>query len=194
MSAPAASGALALAAVTTVLKALLDNRLIEPAVSASVGEVAVSALPPDRIDVGADERSRLNLFLYRATPHTMLRQEGDWAPHGRTALTLDLHYLITAYGERDFHAEILLGHAVQLLLETPLLTPELIKSVAAAHGDDTILAQAAATLAEQRQPVAITPEFLSADESSKLWSALQARYRPSAAYKAATVVVEARRP
>lgn len=193
MSAPAASGALALAAVTTVLKALLDNRLIEPTVSASVGEVAVSALPPDRIDIGADERSRLNLFLYRTTPHTMLRQGGG-PSNGRAALTLDLHYLITAYGERDFHAEILLGHAVQLLLETPLLTPEVINGVTAAHGDNTILAQAAVALTEQHQPIAITPEFLSADETSKLWSALQARYRPSAAFKAATVVVEARKP
>src|SRR2546423_8323610 len=122
------SSALGIAAVTAVLKNLLDNRLIEQGVAASLGDVSVSALPPDRIATGADERSQLNLFLYRVTPNTGWRRSsvslgdshnGQNGRNGRDGeakrappapLALDLHYLLTAYGEQDFQAEILLGY------------------------------------------------------------------------------------
>jgi hypothetical protein len=64
------SSALAIASVTAVLKNLLDNRLIQHGVAASLGDVSVTALPPDRIATGTDERSQINLFLYRVTPNT----------------------------------------------------------------------------------------------------------------------------
>ena len=59
---PVMDSANTIAAVTFVLRHLLDDRIIRQGVSASVGEVTVSALPPDRIAAGPDERSRLNLF------------------------------------------------------------------------------------------------------------------------------------
>ena len=68
------SYALAIATVSAVLKSLLDNRLAEQGVAATVGDVSVTALPPDRISVGTEERSQLNLFLYRITPNTALRR------------------------------------------------------------------------------------------------------------------------
>src|SRR5437660_7926311 len=124
------SSALGIAAVTAVLKNLLDNRLIEQGVAASLGDVSVSALPPDRIPTGADERSQLNLFLYRLTPNSGWRGRttadgnGNGAPTrgaaqavGPRPLALDLHYLVTAYGEQDLQAEILLGYAIQTLHE-----------------------------------------------------------------------------
>lgn len=55
------SSALALAAVTSVLVDLLENRLIQREVTASVGAVQVSAPPLDKMAVGADERAGLNL-------------------------------------------------------------------------------------------------------------------------------------
>src|SRR5437764_7400909 len=122
------SSALAIASMTYVLKNLLDNRLVQSGVTASVGEVTVTALPPDRITTGSDERSQINLFLYRVTPHTAWRGGPSRTEESGTRtppLALDLHYLITAYGERDFQAEILLGSAMQLLLETPALTREM---------------------------------------------------------------------
>src|SRR6266540_6897560 len=45
----AMSSALVIASMTAVLKSLLDNRLIEHGVAATVGDVSVTALPPDRI-------------------------------------------------------------------------------------------------------------------------------------------------
>ena len=39
--------------------------------------------------------------------------------------------------------------------------------------------------------MSVSPEFTSSEEMSRLWSALQARYRPSATYKVSTVLLEA---
>jgi hypothetical protein len=198
------TSALAIASVTYLLKDLLDNRLVQHGITASVGDVTVTALPPDRITTGTDERSQINLFLYRVTPHTAWRS-GSSGPeengaHARASLALDLHYLITAYGERDFQAEILLGSAMQLLLETPVISREMIRTALPAgksgrSGNLPPLQQtlAAAGLAEQVEEIRLIPEFLSTEEASRLWSALQAKYRPSASYKASTVYIEANR-
>jgi hypothetical protein len=210
------SSALAIASVTAVLKNLLDNRLIEQGVAASVGDVTVTALPPDRITTGADERSQLNLFLYRITPNTGWRRSpltlgnGHQARNGSNGsdgeakveppvpLALDLHYLLTAYGEQDFQAEILLGYAMQLLHEVSALTPEHIRSALAGPNGSggslppTRAALAASPLADLVEQVTIIPEFTNSEEMSRLWSALQARYRPSATYKVSAVLLEGR--
>lgn len=195
------TSALAIASVTYLLKDLLDNKLVQHGITASVGDVTVTALPPDRVTTGTDERSQINLFLYRMTPHTGWR--GDLSrghengARSQPPLALDLHYLITAYGERDFQSEILLGSAMQLLLETPVITREMIRTALPVskgrNGSLPPLQQALATakLAEQTEEIKLCPEFLSTDEASRLWSALQAKYRPSAAYKASTVLIEA---
>src|SRR5262245_28723420 len=125
------SSALALAAVTAVLKHLLENGLVDRGVAADIGgEVIVSTQAPDRITTGADERTQLNLFLYQITPNTGLRPSNssvvakDNKQLLRPPLVLDLYYLITAYSAQDFHSEILLGAMLQVLHETPVLTNE----------------------------------------------------------------------
>ncbi len=195
------TSALAIASVTYLLKDLLDNKLVRHGLTASVGDVTVTALPPDRITTGSDERSQINLFLYRITPHTAWRgaPPRDGGNGARPpALGLDLHYLITAYGERDFQAEILLGSAMQLLLETPVISREMIRTAlpdggAKRGGSLPPLQQTLATagLAEQVEEIKLCPEFLSTEEASRLWSALQAKYRPSAAYKASAIFIAA---
>jgi len=193
------SSALAIAAMTYVLKSLLDNRLVQSGVTASVGEVTVTALPPDRVTTGSDERSQINLFLYRVTPHTAWRD--DQSSDVRSpALALDLYYLVTAYGARDFEAEILLGYAMQLLFETPVLTRALIRSALAldatgADGDSRPSHHrfASTMLADRAGDITVSPAFLGEEEAAKLWSALQAKYRPSVAYKVSAVTIEVER-
>jgi hypothetical protein len=196
------TSALAIASVTYLLKDLLDNKLVQHGITASVGDVTVSALPPDRVTTGADERSQINLFLYRVTPRTAWRDvppRADESGARVPSLALDLHYLITAYGERDFQAEILLGSAMQLLLETPAISREMIHTAlpAGGNGRGTLPPMqqtlAASGLAEQVEEIKLVPEFLSTEEEARLWSALQAKYRPSAAYKASAIFIEANR-
>src|SRR2546423_14161932 len=103
------SNALAVAAVSAVLKDLLNNGLIDHDVSTAVGKpVVVSVLPPDRVTTGAKEAAQLNLFLYQVTPNPGWQNAGFPSRDDQGArltnppLALDLHYLLTAYGRNDF--------------------------------------------------------------------------------------------
>jgi hypothetical protein len=49
-------------------------------------------------------------------------------------------------------------------------------------------------LADQIEQLRITPEFLNTEEMSKLWTATQAHYRPTAAYQVTVVLIESERP
>ena len=203
------STALAIASVTAVLRDLLNDGLIDHDVSASVGNVEVTALPPDRLETGTSEKSLLNIYMYRAEPSAAWRNR-DLPSRDRAgertaspALALDLHYLLSAYGNTDLHGDILLGYAMQLLHETPVLgrraiRDSLIPSPTIPSGPNPGLSSAlrdlaTSQLAEQVELVKITPHPMGAEEMSRLWSAMQAKYRPSMTYTASTVLIESRR-
>ena len=116
-------------------------------------------------------------------------------------LPLDLHYLLTAYGADDLDAEILLGYAMQLLHEMPVLTPALIRKTFSATSPVTDKLMPAsvpdrnpADLADQVELCKIAPHYLTTEELSRLWSAMQARYRPSMAYDVSVVLIESTTP
>ncbi|MGA9994022.1 MAG: DUF4255 domain-containing protein [Pyrinomonadaceae bacterium] len=200
------STALAIASVTAVLKDLLHNGLIDHDLVSSVGDVTVSALPPDRIDITEKGASQLNIFLYQVTPNIGWRNVGMPSRDGNglrltnPPLALDLHYLLTAYGVKDLHAEILLGYGMQLLHETPVLTRDAIRTAlkppTIVDGGGDLPAELRSLfeseLSEQVEQIKIVPQALSSEEISKLWSAFQARYRPTAAYQASVVLIESR--
>ncbi len=201
------SNALAIASVTAVLKDLLNNGLIDHDVGASVGEVIVSTLPPDRIDaLDAQKKSRLNLFMYQVTPNSGWRNTGLPSRNSRgdrtsnPPLALDLHYLLTAYGAEELHGEILLGYGMQLLHETPVLTRDAIRrsltppSPVDAGGDlpPALAALFTSELAEQVEQIKISPASLSTEEMSRMWSAFQAKYRPTAVYQASVVLIQSK--
>ncbi len=197
------SNFLAVGTVTALLKDLLEEGLIEQRVPEKLnGTIAVEALPPDVVEDETNGETRLNLFLYRVSPNIGWRNVGLPSRNGqgeRTSnppLALDLHYLLTAYGVEDFHAEVLLGCAMQLLHEMPVLTRADIVRMQQdwSSGSDTLLgALATAELAEQAEQIKIGYEAMDAEEMSKLWTAFQAHYRPSAAYQATVVLVESQR-
>lgn len=203
------STALAIASVTAVLRDLLNNGLIDHDVTGAIGgNVTVTALPPDRIETtGPNAQSQLNLFLYQVTPNQGWRNVGLPSRDGRgerlsnPALALDLHYLLTAYGANELHAEILLGYGMQLLHETPVLTRDAIRRALApptpvpGGGGLPPAMQALFTseLAEQVEQIKIWPQALSTEEISRMWSAFQAKYRPTAGYQASVVLIESRR-
>lgn len=199
--------ALAIAAVTAVLKDLLNNGLIDHNVTGAVGgNVTVSALPPDRVFApGAQEGNQLNLFLYQVAPNVGWRNVGLPSRDERGGrltnqpLALDLHYLLTAYGAEDLHAEVLLGYAMQLLHETPVLTRQSIRTAllpSPVNGSilpPALQALSASDLADQVEQIKIVATALTSEEMSKLWTALQARYRPTAAYHVSVVLIESQR-
>ena len=168
------SNALGIAAVSAVLRDLLNNGLVD----ASIGDVTVSAQSPDKVPLNGDEQSQLNLFLYRVTSNQGWRNVGlpsvDSSGENRLSnppLALDLHYLLSAYGAADFQPEILLGYGMQVLHEHPVLDRQAIRDTLA-PGPVTggILPPAlqtltAAEIADQVEQLKITPETLSSDES-----------------------------
>jgi hypothetical protein len=198
--------ALGIAAVTATLRDLLRNGIIEHNLVGLLGvSVAVSALPPDRVlaDSGK-ETSQLNLFMYRVSGNPGWRNEGLPArdSSGRQRLTnppmgLDLHYLLTAYCAEDLHADVLLGFAMQWLHLRPVLTREMIRTalaVSSPPGTPLERALAAAGLADQIELVKLTPEYVDTEEMSKLWTATQTNLRPTAAYRASVLLIEAEEP
>jgi uncharacterized protein DUF4255 len=188
------SSSLGMAAVTAILKDLLENALIQRAVATDLGEVVVTTLSPDRVTVGADERPQLNLYLYRLTPHSGWQRAGSWsgAAAQDSSLALNLHYLLSVYGERAFQTELLMGAALQCLQQSSLLTGERIRSIlhsltASRTGrGHTTLSRAAAQV--PLEEIRITPEFLSLEDLSKLWSSFQSHARLSMAYRVSLVL------
>jgi len=196
------SSALAIAAVTASLKDLLNDGLMDHDL-ASLGSFVITAQPPDRVTTGSTENNQLNLFLYQVSANPGWRNV-DLPSRGRDGsrrtsppLALDLHYLLTAYGAQDLNAEVLLGYAMQVLHENPVLTRQQLRTAlgAPAPVDGTLLpgpfgTLSAIDLADQVEQVKLTPVYLGSEDLSKLWTAMQARYRPSMAYAVSVVLIQ----
>lgn len=193
------SGPFALAAVSAVLRNLLTNGLGNVDLSIFGGAATtVTAHPPDLIQVGANESAQLNLFLYQATPNAALRNMGlpSRGANGGERLTnaplaLDLHYLLTAYGGQEFHPEALLGYGMQVLHEVPFLSRQMIRDTLPLGVADPVLnALAEAELADQLEYIKIVPQVMTTEEMFRVWSAIQAKYRPSAVYLVTVALIE----
>lgn len=199
------SSPLAIAGITQVLKDLLNDGLINHDITNFTGTtVNVTSVPPDRIDLTA-EPTLLNIFMYQTTYNQGWRNDSLPSLNSRgervnnPPLALDLHYLLTAYGGGvELHSEILLGYAMQLMHENPVLMRDSIRialappSTGIEVSDFPLSLRAFATsgLADQVEQIKITPETMNTDDLSKLWTAFGAKYRPTAAYKVTVVLIE----
>jgi len=200
------SSPLAIGAVSAVLRNLLDNGFINAA-PPPLSPVKVTAVAPDTIKLDdPDEPPSLNLFLYRTSLNQGWAEvglpvfDGNGTRISNPPLALNLHYLLTAYGSADFQAEILLGYAMHLLHERPVLDrPAIRRALDPSPLGGSILPPAfqaltASDLADQVEGVTITHEPMDSEEMSRLWSAIQAHYRPTASYLVSVVLIEARKP
>lgn len=190
------SNALAIAAVTRTLRNLLNTAVGTdftglPDDTRPTAEIQVTTLPLDRVRGDGDgSRNQLNLFLYHAEPSAAYRnmdlpRQVRTGETGRPALALNLYYLVTAYGEGDSEliAHVLMGTAMRILHDHPVLGRAEIRS-----------ALAQSELDAQFENVRVTPQPVSLDEVSKLWTGFQSEYRLSAAYQVSVVLIESLRP
>ena len=200
------SNALAIAAVTAVLKDRLNDGLLNSDLQ-TLGSFSVTSLPPDRFGAGgADETpaNRLNLYLYRVSPNTgwtNQRLPARTSAGTRTTnpyLALDLHYLLSAYGSDELNDQILLGYGMQILHETPVLGRDAVRtSLGSGAVDGAILPPAfqqlgAADLAEQFEQIRISPYYPDLEATSHLWSSLNTGLRPTALYLATVALIESK--
>lgn len=214
------SNALAIAAVTAVFKNLLEDGLVQNAALSSMGNVLVTALPPAQISIGVDDRPQLNLFLYQVSQDRNADlgksdslQDSvaarDLAAHDRASaeegailpLAINLHYVLTVYGNKDFQTEILLGYVMQLMHQTPILSNATIRAAlnhVAIVNRSSFLAQAIEStsveaLTEQLDYIKIAPNLFDTEQMSRLWSLLQGSYRPSIAYEVSMVFAKSKK-
>ena len=201
------STALAIGAVSAVLRNVLDNGLID-AVPAVGSPVTVTAKAPDLIKLDKpSDPPQLNLFLYRVSENPGWRnmdlpsRDGSGHRVANPPLALNLHYLLTAYGKEDLQAEMLLGYGMFLLHERPFLDRAAIRRALlfdplnpSTTVPPAFQSPAHAGLADQFETLKITWELLDLEGMSKLWSATQTHYRPSAGFQVSVVLIEPSRP
>jgi hypothetical protein len=199
------SNALAIAGVSAVLEYYLNNAY--NGLSSIFGaNVTVSAKAPDlvqtEIGTGVTLQNQVNLFLHQVTENAAWRNVGQpWlAADGQTPLrnpplALDLHYLLTAYGSNDWQAEALLGYALLMLHENPVMTRQDIRNAFTALPtvDSTNLLSkplGSSGLADQIEMIKITPCTMGREEMAWIWTALKADYRPTYAFQVSVVLMQ----
>jgi hypothetical protein len=193
------SNSLAISAVSAVLQDMLQSRLAGDPVASVMGSVTVSVLPPDRVALtGATDPNQVNLFLHQVSRNSgwanvdLPSRGADGRPSAAPPLVLDLHYLLTVFGATPLYSEILLGECMLALHEQPVPSRAVIERALAPAAPPTGFPTALALsgLADQMERIRIAPSTISAEDVSRLWSAMQARYRSTVAYQVTTVIIE----
>ncbi len=179
------SNELAIAAVTITLRNLINQGIRD-----ELGSGIVTTRPPDKARENGEERNQINLFLYQTQVNPNWRNRDlptqvRPGETGRSALPLNLYYLITAYGKDsdDIEGHKLLGGTMRILHDNSTLSRAAIR-IALEESD----------LHNQIERVRINPINMSLEEVSKLWATFQTQYRISAAYEVSVVLIDSTVP
>jgi hypothetical protein len=196
------SGFDAIGATSATLKRLLEDFVDSPpGLAAALQTIPVSiGIPPEEEE--GTEPARLNLFLYRVTRNAELANQeipgrgANGTAYGHPPLSLNLHYLLTAYGAttsdnqpplRDESvAHFLLGSAMRVLHDHAIITDALETSAGQQVLD--------AALQDAYERVKLTLEPLTLEDVAKVWTALTRPYRLSVAYEVSVVQIESQAP
>lgn len=188
---------LGIGGVSATLQSLLEDRMPLPSgIGGDDFEVTIGVPKPDTEN--GRETARVNLYLYRVTRNGALANQdipgrSDPGSADQPPLPLNLHYLVTAYGNttrgdssvRDQTiSHFLLGSAMQVLHETPIVTEAMLDG----DGDPVLHG----SLRGEFERIKMTLEPLSIEDASKVWTALTEPFRVSAAYEVSVVQIEPR--
>lgn len=196
------SNALAIAGVSAVLEFYLNN-LYSNLSAMFGGTVTVSAQAPDLVqsqfsNLTATE-NQVNLFMHQVTYNAAYRNLSlpSLAADGATLrqsppLALDLHYLLTCYGTADWQAEGLLGYALMMFHQNPIIARNDITYALNNLTNKNALSAALANcgLADQFEMIKIIPATLGREEMAWLWTALKADYRPTFPFQVSVVLMQ----
>lgn len=177
---------LSIAAVSATLrKLLLDGVHLD----GDLVDTIVTTQPPDKARAN-NSGNQINLFLYNVTHNAALRNTGfpgQLRPgeSGISALALDLHYLLTAYGNDndDILGCRILGKAVSVLNDHPILSADEISL--SVQGND---------LGDQIDHIRITPQSIAVEAMSQLWMIFQTQYRISVGYQVGMIMIDSAAP
>jgi hypothetical protein len=180
-------------AIATVTAAL--SQVLLEAVVPDVSGADVTMVHPDG-ERGALPTTGVNIFLYQVTQNAawhnvdLPTRRGNGDLIRRPQAALDLHYLLTFYGEESLlEPQRVLGSVVRTLHARPVLTRDLIRRTIAKAEFIPFLVNS--NLADAVELVKFTPTPLSLEELSKLWSVyFQTHYSLSIAYQGTVVLIE----
>ncbi len=183
----------AVAALTETLRFLLlkaAERYQIPGIEVTIGR------PKD--EKGSDQnRPRINIYLYQVKPDPSFRnantptRDSSGMLYQKPQAPLDLHYLISFYGEEP-NPQLLLGLTAVTLKAIPFLTPAIIDRAMGALPPGTPPEVAQSGLSNQSVEIRLSPIRLSLDEMSKFWTSFfQVPYTLSMAYEASVVLLDA---
>jgi hypothetical protein len=179
-------------AIATVTAAL--SQTLRAAIETDVPGASVTTLRPDTAG-GGIPATRVNLYLYQVVPNAAwrnadlpTRQAGGQLAQ-RPQVALDLHYLLSFYGdEGQLEPQRLLGSVVRTLHARPVLTRQMVRNTIA---NPAFFFLAASNLDEAIELVKFTPLSPSLEELSNLWSVFfQTAYTLSVAYQGTVVLIE----
>src|SRR5271157_373706 len=175
----------AIAGVTNTLVNLLSDRMVESS--------TVTAAPPD-VQVDQVNTPRLNLYLYHLSENQYLKNqeipgEGNPGAYGNPPLSLNLHYIFTAFAttdtgvDSDIIAQRVLGDAMRVMHDFSLIPANLLDK-----GGQPILDT---SLLDEYEQIKVTLQPKSLEEISKIWTALpRVNFRRSATYEACVVQIQ----
>lgn len=176
------------------ITAALALEVLQKAASAAVPGATVTMTRPDGI-TGGTPGARVNLFMYQVTPNAAwrnsdlpTRNSNGVATH-RPRVALDLHYMLTFYGDdASLEPQRLLGSVALAMHAQSMLTRDMIRKTII---NPSFQFLANSNLADEIELVKLTPLPLSLEELSKLWSVLfQTQYVLSMTYQATVVLIE----
>jgi hypothetical protein len=184
------SNYLAVATVTSALRHVIYDEVADlvPGVQVYVTHVRPGG------ETASTPTTGVNVFLYGVSSNPQWRnndlptRRNDGTLVQRPQAALDLHYLVSFYGDdTKLETQRLLGGVVRALHARPTLTRAMLRAVITSNEN-----LGGSDMAEALEPVRFTPVPLSLEELSKLWSVLfQTPYALSLVYQASVVLVEA---
>ncbi len=182
----------------------MSNHLAIATVTAALGQIAQTAAESAVAGVNlrfgrptaptqAGEK-KVHVYLYQVTPNAALRN-GDLATRDaeghltrRPRAALDLHYLLSFYGDDQvLEPDRMLGAVARDLHARPVLTAQTIESVVQGHNELTD-----SDLASAIETVKFTPTQLTLEDMSRLWSVMvQTPHALSVPYVGTVVLIDA---
>jgi Pvc16 N-terminal domain len=183
------SNHLAIATVTATLA-----RIVQAGVKAATGAApTVTTLRP--VAGGAIPEVGVNVFLYHVAPNATVnnadlnlrRPKGELVR--RWQVGLDLHYLLTFYGDEErLEPERLLGCTVKTLCDYPFLTATHFRQTIS---DPLYSYLVDSTLTEQVERVKLVPIGVNTDEIARIWNTMpQSNSSLAIAYQASFILIE----
>jgi len=123
--------------------------------------------------------SGVSAYLYRITENSARRRLPPNNPRGgrdRIPLPLDLHYLLASWGADAASEQQLLGWAMRMLADAPVLTSSLLN-------------QASVGVFDENEAVELVRDDLTATDAINLWRGLRLPYRLGVCYLARLVTI-----